>query len=35
MAFPPQSPDGNPIEHLWAELEREKVKHEATSQGSL
>ncbi len=35
MAFPPQSPDVNPIEHLWDELKREKVKHEVTSQDSL
>ncbi len=35
MAFPPQSPDVNPIEHLWDELKREKVKLEVTSQDSL
>ncbi len=35
MAFPPQSSDVNPIEHLWDELKREKVKHEVTSQDSL
>ena len=35
MAFPPQSRDVNPIEHLWDELKREKVKHEVTSQDSL
>ncbi len=34
MAFPPQSPDVSPIEHLWDELKREKVKHEVTSQDS-
>ena len=35
MAFPPQSPDVNPIEHLWDELKREKVKHDVTSQDRL
>ena len=35
MAFPPQSPDLNPIEHLWEHLKREKAKHTVTSQDNL
>lgn len=35
MDFPPQSPDLNPIEHLWEHLKREKVKHAVTSQDTL
>lgn len=32
---PPQSPDLNPIEHLWEELERRIRKHSITSKASL
>ena len=35
MDFPPQSPDVNPIEHLWEHLKREKVKHAITSKDNL
>ena len=35
MDFPPQSPDVNPIEHLWEHLKREKVKHAVTSKDNL
>ncbi len=35
MAFPPQFPDVNSIEHLWDEIKREKVQHEVTSQDNL
>ena len=35
MAVPPQSPDVNPIEHLWDLLKREKVRHAITSQDRL
>ena len=35
MDFPPQSPDLNPIEHLWGHLETERAKHSVTSQEAL
>ena len=35
MDFPPQSPVVNPIEHLWENLKREKVKHAVTSKDNL
>ena len=35
MDFPPQSPDLNPIEHLWEHLKRDKTKYAITSQDTL
>ena len=35
MDFPPQSPDLNPIEHLWGHLKTEKAKLSVTSQEAL
>ena len=35
MDFPPQSPDLNPIEHVWEHLKREKVKCNPTSLNNL
>ena len=35
MDFPPQSPDLNPIEHLWEHLKRDKTKYVITSQETL
>ena len=32
MDFLPQSPDRNPIEHLWEHLKRDKTKYAITSQ---
>lgn len=35
LPHPPQSPDLNPIEHLWEELERRIRKHHITGKASL
>lgn len=35
MEWPPQSPDANPIELLWDELDREVRKHRPTSESQL
>ncbi|KAM7407138.1 hypothetical protein PAMA_003055 [Pampus argenteus] len=35
MDFPLQSPDLNPIEHLWGHLKTEKAKHSVTSREAL
>ena len=35
MGFPPQSPDVNPIQHLWDHLKRVKVKQAVTSKDNL
>ena len=35
MDFPPQSPDLNPIEHLWKHLKRDKTKYPITCQDTL
>ena len=35
MDFPPQSPNLNPIEHLWEHLKRDKVKRTITNQKTL
>lgn len=35
MDFPPQSPDLDPIQHLWWRLKTEKAKHPVTSKKTL
>ena len=35
MDLPPQSPDLNPIKHLWEHLKRDKTKYAITGQDTL
>ena len=35
LAWPPQSPDLNPIEHLWEEMERRRVGENARNRQKL